>query len=267
MNIIRFFWKKIDFFSCYSLYNTLYLNFKVFPIKIALKLPIYVGKRVEMIGLHRGCIEFEKDITISKGIVNLFVSPSTPMFSNKGWSLLRFLSDGKLVLGKNIELYNLSSLIITEVGVLNIGSNFLMNQRSLIYCARKVDIGRCCRIGWNCQITDNDFHLLYNDNSKTIKSPYGNVILGNNVWLANSVTVVKNCNIPAYSIVANHSMINKDFSQIKTKGNLFIGSPAILKKTGLFRLLDKKFEDEQKAYFKTHNLLQVDEEFDYMRYL
>lgn len=150
----------------YSLFNTLYLNFRVLPFIQALRLPIKVGKNVEMIGLYKGCITFKEGVTMRPFMVRLFTC-KTPMYANKGnYSLLRFTMGGELKLGENVDIYSGCRIILVDGGCITIGNNFLINQNSMIYSSLSVNIGDNCRIGWNCQIYDNDFHLIYNSNSK-----------------------------------------------------------------------------------------------------
>ena len=120
----------IDFFSTVNMIKTVYLNFKVFPISIAKELPVYVGKKVDINEIHKGSIEFQKGVVIRKGMVSLGICLH-PMISNKGLAtLLRITQYGKLVLGKDVKIYSGCSIIVTNKGVLNIGSDFLMNQKS-----------------------------------------------------------------------------------------------------------------------------------------
>lgn len=47
----------ISLFYTISITKTIYLNFKVFPVNIAKKLPIYVGKNVDINEVYKGSIE------------------------------------------------------------------------------------------------------------------------------------------------------------------------------------------------------------------
>ena len=56
--------------------------------------------------------------------------------------------------------------------------------------------------------------------------------------------------VPDYSIVGRGSFLNKDFGDVKTRGNVFVGSPAALRATGCYRLLDIPLEIRVSKEFK-----------------
>ena len=199
----------IDIFSTINIVKTVYLNFKVFPVNIAKKLPIYAGKRVDINEIHKGSIEFQEGVEIKKGMVSLGICQH-PMISNK-WlaTLLRITRQGKLIIGGNIKIYSGCSIIVTYQGKLSIGSDFLMNQKGRIYCANSVTIGDHCRIGWETQIYDSNFHFMYDSIKHRIGNALGQVCLGNNVWIGNRCTISKGSLLPNYTIVGSNSLVSK----------------------------------------------------------
>lgn len=173
--------------------------------------------------------------------------------------------------GENIEIYKGSSIILAyPESRLSIGNDTLINQGVMLYCSNNVTIGEHFRCGWNSQIYDSNFHYVYDEQSHAIADKRSPVRIGRNVWIANHVTVATGAQIPPYSIVAANSMINKDYSAIITKGNFFAGSPAKLKRTGLFRILNLQFEYKLNEYFslkKEAKTMLCPEDFDYNDYL
>lgn len=65
----------ISLFNTISITKTIYLNYKVFPWNIAKKLPIYVGKNVDINEVYKGCIEIQKDLEIKRGMVRFGICP------------------------------------------------------------------------------------------------------------------------------------------------------------------------------------------------
>lgn len=121
-------------------------------------------------------------------------------------------------------------------------------------------------MGWNCQIYDSNFHFIYDEKYPyTIKSPYKDVVLGNNVWIANSCTVAKGTVLPPFSTLSSNSLANKDYSSYSTtKGNVFAGIPAVFIRSGVFRILNKKMEKKLFGYFKDPNnkIYTIEEDID-----
>lgn len=175
------------------------------------------------------------------------------MKSDKGkYTMLRSNGrEAKLILGgDNIKIYRGVSIVLgSNVSRLHIGNDVFINQDTILYCGKKIVIGNYSHIGWNCHIYDTNFHFMYDENTHSIAKIDREVVLGNNVWLANHVTVAR-ASLPAYSTVASHSLVNKDYSSIKTKGNVFIGCPAVLRKTGVYRILSQSTENTLKNWFQ-----------------
>ena len=263
--------QKIKNIFSYNILKTIYLNLRLFPLHTAIKLPLKIGYRVDIHGLYRGCIQFKPGIKIKRYMIRIGIS-EYPMVSTKGlYTLLRFGRNGLIEFGDKILIHNGVSLIVSENGKISIGSDCLINQLTKIYANSLVKIGDHCRIGWECQLLDSDCHLIYNDVKRRIQSPISPIEIGNNVWIASRTTILKGVTIPPYSIISGNSLVNKSFKDIETTGNLFIGSPATLKATGLFRLLNEKFETEMKQYFISTGTKYIEADniphFDYKNYL
>lgn len=195
--------------STINIFKTVYLNYKVFPWNVAKKLPIYVGWAVDIHEVYRGSIKFQDGIKIRRGIVSLGVC-RYPMISNRGLvTLLRISPKGKLVLGDDVKIYTGCSIIVTYKGVLSIGSDFVLNQNSRLYCASSVTIGAHCRIGWETQIYDSNFHFMYDSIKHRICNSLCEVCLGHNVWVGNRCTIAKGSLLPNYAIIGSNSLVSK----------------------------------------------------------
>lgn len=195
--------------STINIFKTVYLNYKVFPWNVAKKLPIFVGWAVDIHEVYRGSIEFQNGIKIRRGIVSLGVC-RYPMISNRGLvTLLRISPKGKLVLGDDVKIYTGCSIIVTYKGVLSIGSDFVLNQNSRLYCASSVTIGTHCRIGWETQIYDSNFHFMYDSAKHRICNSLCKVCLGHNVWVGNRCTIAKGALLPDYAIIGSNSLVSK----------------------------------------------------------
>lgn len=198
-----------NIFSTINIFKTVYLNYKVFPWNIAKKLPVFVGWNVDIHKVYRGSIEFQEGIQIRRGIVSLGVC-RFPMISNKGLvTLLRISPKGKLVLGDDVKIYTGCSIIVTYKGVLSIGNDFLMNQKARLYCANSVAIGNHCRIGWETQVYDSNFHFMYDSVKHRIGNALGEVCFGHNVWVGNRCTIAKGASLPNYTIIGSNSLVSK----------------------------------------------------------
>lgn len=237
-----------------SFLKTLYFNFRVLPFRQAVHVPIYLYPRVELVGIYRGCIRFVDEKNIYGGMISIGYNkyPVTP--SKKTYTLLRFETKGKLLLGSEVVIKNGCVICVYKKAVLEIGKNFYCNSNTSIYSKSSVLIGDNCSFGWNCQIYDSNFHFMYDESKHSISKCHGNVVIGNNVWIANSCVVSKNAVIPPFSVVANgtRSLVNKNFSSIESFGNVFAGVPAKVVATGKTMIKNLKFEHFLLKYFDEH---------------
>lgn len=264
-SIIRF-W---HFLKIVNVIKTLYFNFVNFPISLAIKLPVFVGYRVQFIGLRKNCIRINSDTRVRTGMIELGIT-RFPMISTKGmYTLVRIHKNSHIEMGDNIRIFCGGSLIATLGGVIHMGDDFIMNQKAKIYASNKVSFGNHCQLGWESQVMDSDIHYTLNTNLKKIKDCRKPVVIGNNCWLANRVSVMKGSFLPDYSILAGGSLLNRDFSSITDKGNVFSGSPAMLKASGVYRIFNEKIEKRIKDFFSMgkDDHVVIEEDFDYFNIL
>lgn len=165
------------------------------------------------------------------------------------YSMIKCSTNAHWIIGDNIIVNPGFTINIYKNATLNFGSDISINQNTKIYTKNIVHICDGTHIGWNCQIYDNSFHLIYSKESKKIKSPYGSVYIEERTWIANGCTISGKVNIPKQSIVAALSLVNKDFSNVETTGNLFAGCPATIKKTGLYRIFSHNIQEEMFKLF------------------
>mgnify|MGYP003984773103 FL=1 len=143
---------------------------------------------------------------------------------------------GKITIGKNCKIY--SSTTSNHVGLnhkviirtqlpdaeITIGDSVGISG-STILCRLKISIGNNVNIGANCFITDTDHHpidandRLNNSSKNIINKP---VSIGNNVWLAEGVKVLKGVDIGENSIVGIGSIVINNVP----KNVIVAGNPA-----------------------------------------
>lgn len=217
-----------------NLLKTIYFNFKVFPFRVARKLPVRIIGRVRLLGLRRGCVNF-----LNKEHVSMFsVTIGSSAFDWDSYTTIKFAKNSLLELGESVIIHKGANISINADACISIGDDVFFNHNAFIACSNKITIGSHVSVGWNCQIVDSDFHSMYDMDMDQILSPLGSVEIGNYVWIGNHTFISKNAIIPSDSILSSNSLLNKDFSMVKTRGNLFVGMPAKLKRTGLHRIFN-----------------------------
>lgn len=135
---------------------------------------------------------------------------------------------GKVVFGFNVNFgvinspffYNSYSYLEarTQNAIITFGDNVHINNAFSMISEKRITIGNCVLIGYNCQIVDSDFHdLTKNKRQQTDPFPK-EVIIADNVFIGNNVTILKGVSIGENSVVASGSVVTKTFPE-----NVIIG--------------------------------------------
>lgn len=234
-----------------NLPKTIYFNVKVFGIKKALRLPVFLFGKIHLEGLSRGCVELQN---LKTGGVRIGGGWFTELsgYSHRFKSYLRIR--GKLIIGSGVIMSQGIVLSVSKNAVLRIGSNVRFNERVTIHSKYGITIGDKCRFGWNVQILDTSFHYMINKGKISFR--HAPVVLEHNVWVANSVSIMKGAYLPAYTVVASNSLVNKNFSEIG-EHCLIGGIPAKYITNGVERLLLKDAEVD-KLFSNPEEVLEYD---------
>lgn len=229
--------------------KTIYWNFRLLPFKVAKHLPLFIGHNVEFIGVTRNSIIIETK-NYTRGTIKIGIS-DFPQFPIKNVStMIRLGAGSKIIFGNNIEIGKGCSVVGTYRGQIIFGNDIFMNMHSMIYSNKYIKIGNHVRIGWQSQIYDSNIHYMIDTSSGIIKPISNSIIISDNVWLANHVTIAPGAKIPPFTTVAAHSLVNRNFMEEHEIGGLLVGTPAIYKPIGKVRLLNGVIEHHIKSTLK-----------------
>lgn len=110
---------------------------------------------------------------------------------------------------------------------MEIGKGFNNTAKLTISNRGHIKIGSSCLVSWNTWICDTDFHRVVDVKTGTVSNPNGEVVIGNNVWMAANSQVMKGAQIPDGCIVATGSLVRNVFTESNC---LLAGSPAKVKR-------------------------------------
>lgn len=205
----------------YNWYWMLVLNFRLLPIRQAIKLPIVICGKFRIVKLC-GRIIIDAD-NIIPGMIKIGTQGSDMFPKNECVisleGAIRFL--GSFVIGTG------SSLISKNNSVMEFGNNTILGAHNLVFCEKKIKLGEDFLSSWNCQIMDTDTHRIIDMMTCTVRESQVNVCTGEHVWIGNGVTINKGTTLPSNSIVASRSLCNKNYSEFG-EYCVFAGSPAKL---------------------------------------
>lgn len=208
--------------------KTIYINFRCLPAKQAMKLPIVLMGKTKTFGLKRNAIQintnprfaminFGSQNTAKKGILT---GKKTTIYIEDGGTIV---FDGEASIGRG-------SSLCASGGMITIGNKFSCNANCFIYCQNRITIGEDVLLGWNINIRDNDGHPLTDENGLII-NPSKEIIIGNCVWIASYVDILKGVSLPDGTVVGTRSLVTHS---VDKKNTLIAGIPAKIIKEQIF---------------------------------
>ncbi len=99
-----------------------------------------------------------------------------------------------------------------ENSKIKIGNNIATNNNIFICAANYIEIGNDSLIGQNVTIMDHEAHGIYPDNRNKV-GQIGTIIIGENCWIGNNTTILKNSKIGNNSIVATGAVVSGVFPE------------------------------------------------------
>lgn len=109
-----------------------------------------------------------------------------------------------------------------------IGKNFSINKGyfTTASCSGlSIQIGDDCMFGTGIYIRPTDGHTIYDINDKHIKNQPMNIVIGNHVWLAKNVAVLKGSVIPDNTVVGFGGIYTKSTNKIASENVVLAGNP------------------------------------------
>ena len=238
------FLRGLSLFWKLNLIKTLWFNFKLLPLKDAVRLPILLFGKIN-ISESTGSIELKDS---RPGIMRVGYFPHRLFGLNYCGSLTRISIKGKMIVKGTVKIGNGSFIKVEESGILSLGSDVEIGPYARLYCKDKISIGNTCRFSWDCQIFDTDFHYIIDD-SRCVYRNAKSVIIGDNVWVGNRVTIQKGGVIGDNSIIASNSLVNKNLQKQYGEG-VFAGIPVNLVAKGRHRIFDLGTEKKLDEFFE-----------------
>ncbi len=205
---------KMTFRYILGLPKSIYVNFRLLPLKDAIKLPIIVSSKTILSSLN-GSVSFDK---VKTGVVRIGFG-NVAMIDYKYQRTILHIG-GHIHFKGKCKIGLASKLMI--YGNLDIGKNFLLSGNGSIICAKYISIGNNTSVAWESLIMDTDEHPIY-DKAKNILNEDSPIYIGDDVWIAARSVILKGAVIPNGCIIGANSLIAKKFHIEKS---IIVGNPA-----------------------------------------
>lgn len=234
---------KIRRFTRISLIKTLYVNFSKLPFNQAVRLPILLPRNTYL-------YDFSGKIIIEGAVKPFMIRFGYFGEDTKVWRNSRILLklNGLIIFKGESHYGNGVSIRVEKDAVLTIGDNVRISNDTKIIAYEKIEIGNNCRIAWECQIIDTNFHYIRDIASGELTIRNTPIKIGNNNWIGNRSNIMKGTETPDFCIIAGNSLCNTRYEI--PEYSFIAGSPAKLKKTGIYRVLDKEESEIEKKKAK-----------------
>ena len=183
--------------------KTIIFNFSQMPLRQAVKLPVLVSHRVKFKSL-KGRVDVGDNPRF--GMVRIGLSGSGS--GSAHYKPVVIENNGVIKLEEKVRIGGGTEVCtVRSVSELQIGRGTRLMGDCHIVAADKVSIGEGCAISWNTQIMDTDFHSMYEGKNRVNTDMP--VSIGNHVWIASHVLIMKGVVLPNNTVVAAGSIINK----------------------------------------------------------
>lgn len=128
----------------------------------------------------------------------------------------------KLILDKNVKLYNVRIKIIGYKNVVSVSSGSSIADGNIIAGGQgiPVTIGKECMIAEGVDIWSTDTHSVFQEG--TMVNPPQPIHIGDHVWIGKDVAILKGVTIGDDAIIGMKSMVTHDVQA----NTLNVGSPA-----------------------------------------
>ena len=194
--------------------KSIYVNFRLLPLKQAIYLPIMVSRKTKLRSLS-GKAYLD---SVKTGIVRIGFGGTDMLDYKYERTILKVTGTihfkGKTKIGVGAR--------IMVAGDLTLGKKFDITGNSTLICAKKITIGEDTMIAWQTVIMDTDQHNIYNEKREIINNAMP-ITIGNSVWIGAKSFILKGVNLPDGTIIGANTTVTHSFEQ---KDTIIAGNPA-----------------------------------------
>ena len=214
-----------------NLPKTLYINFRLFNLRTACKLPIIISNKTRLEGINKDTVKIDSNnigtgmilIGIDDGSAGLMTKKLNNYFGTDGISQIVFKGYANISKGCCLKSIN--------GGILSIGNSVYLNYNCKIFCKKEIILQDNILMGWNCVINDGDGHSIFEVGTDKKLNDNKSIFIGNNVWIGASATLLKGSYINDNCIVGYGSIVTKKFNN---KNAIIGGYPSKVLKENVY---------------------------------
>ena len=209
-----------------SIPKSLYVNFRLLPLRQALRMPIAVRWNTRLADLSGSAA-----ITgaVRRGMVSIGFE-QVAIFDPHSQPCILDIR-GRWNIGGNTVLGTGARISIAPGGVLTTGDGFYNSAAINIVCFNSVTFGEKCVTSWNTLVMDSDIHTTRNTVTGEVRGCDGPIAVGNGVWLCAGAMLLKGSAVADGCIVAAEAVMGG--GRFEEPCCLVAGNPAAVRKHGI----------------------------------
>ena len=123
---------------------------------------------------------------------------------------LRNRENGKITIQDNVSIEGECRFVAAREGEIVIGENTIITKGAIINGGGNIYIGSNCILGPYNVINANDHKIGSKNFIRDKEFIYGDVKIGNNVWIGAFTSIKKGVEIKDNSVIGAHSFVTKD---------------------------------------------------------
>ncbi|MEO5360227.1 MAG: acyltransferase [Nitrospirota bacterium] len=165
-------------------------------------------------------IEGTPKLKIAGKASNITIGNNVSIFGNID---IRNRENGRIIIEDDVKIDNDCRFVAANDAVLTIGKGTGIGPYCIFNCGVDVTIGRDCLIAHGVHVQSSEHSLKRGELIKNQGHTYGKITIGNDVWLAANVTVMKGAEIGDGCVIGARSLIRKGRYEEYT---ILAGTPA-----------------------------------------
>lgn len=122
-------------------------------------------------------------------------------------TIIEIRGNAKLEFGKRVRAHNGTKFNVSNNGFLKIGDNTSFNDRCIIACHKKIEIGNDCTFGPSVMIYDHDHDYKAEGVINGTKFKSDDINIGNNCWIGANTVILRGTQIGDNCVVGAGSVL------------------------------------------------------------
>lgn len=230
--------------------KTLYFNFRMLPIREAIKLPIYIYGPVKFYWLN-GKVKLHTN-EIYSGMIKL--GCNNEFFNGVDNSSFIYITEGGTIIFEGpCAISNNYKIRVSNNATLTLGKCSFFGSSVKFICTKGIKIGKYTRCAYETQFVDTNSHFVLNQRTGEVARRDGYIEIGDFNWIGNRSSITKGSKTKGSTIVSANSLLNKDYTISENEHQLLGGTPAREIAYGLKRIFSTEIEKEIIRHFKDSN--------------